>query len=179
SFVVGTIDQLLFGALKSRHLALRHLGLAGKVVIIDEAHAYDVYMNRYLDRALEWLAAYRVPTIVLSATLPAHRRRQLVEAYDRGRGIAPSPRRRRSWRADQAPSVDSYSGLMGDIGYPLLTASGRDGRPVVRPAKQSGRTTAVTIRRIDDAPDTLAALLTASLADGGCALVVRNTVRRV
>lgn len=179
SFVVGTIDQLLFGALRSRHLALRHLGLAGKIVIIDEAHAYDVYMSRYLDRAVEWLAAYRVPTIVLSATLPAHRRRQLIEAYDRGRGIASPPPRRRSWRTDQTPVVDPYAGLLGNLGYPLLTASGMDGRPTVRTPAMSGRATAVTMRRTDDDPDVLAALLRTSLAGGGCALVVRNTVRRV
>ncbi|WP_443078114.1 hypothetical protein [Streptomyces sp. SP17KL33] len=81
SFVAGTIDQLLFAGLKSRHLALRHLAVAGKVVVIDEAHAYDTYVSAYLDRVLSWLGAYRVPVVVLSATLPAARRRQLAEAH--------------------------------------------------------------------------------------------------
>lgn len=178
SFVVGTIDQLLFAALRSRHLALRHLGLAGKVVIIDEAHAYDVYMSRYLDRALEWLAAYRVPTIVLSATLPAKRRRQLIEAYDRGRGVASPAPRRRSWRADAASAPDPYVVLEGEAGYPLVTASGVDGQPMMRTTAMSGRATEVIVERIEDDPAVLAALLRESLAGGGCALVVRNTVRR-
>lgn len=180
SFVVGTIDQLLFGALKSRHLALRHLGLAGKVVIIDEAHAYDVYMGQYLDRVLEWLAAYRVPTVVLSATLPARRRKEMIQAYDRGRGRAAPPPARHSWRdrTAAAPPPDPYAMLAGDIGYPVLTASGSDGRPVVHVAQPSGRTTAVTLSRADDDLATIASLLRADLGDG-CVLVVRNTVRRV
>jgi CRISPR-associated endonuclease/helicase Cas3 len=160
SFVAGTIDQALFAGLKSRHLALRHLALAGKVVVIDEAHAYDTYMSVYLDRVLSWLGAYRVPVIVLSATLPAGRRRQLVEAYA---GIA----------GGQATAVAEESA------YPLLTAVAAGSTPVVRRPAASARTTDVRLERLGDGPEVLADRLEDELVDGGCVLVVRNTVRRV
>lgn len=51
-FVVTTVDHLLFGAMRSPHLAMRHLGLSRKVVVVDEVHAYSTYMNVYLDRTL-------------------------------------------------------------------------------------------------------------------------------
>lgn len=170
SFVIGTIDQLLFGSLMSRHLALRHLALAGKVIVIDEAHAYDVYMSVYLDRIMEWLGAYSVPVIVLSATLPAHRRRALAAAYQAGAAGGGSKRRRST--ADTGP-------LDGEIGYPAVTAAA-PGHPVeVRVSAPSGRGIPVRLERIDDTPQTLVTELTAALSEGGCAAVVRNTVARV
>ncbi|MDO5028612.1 MAG: CRISPR-associated helicase Cas3' [Bacillota bacterium] len=80
-FVIGTIDQFLMMALKQKHLFLRHLGFSKKVVVLDEIHSYDLYSSTYLNRALAWLGFYRVPVIILSATLPASRRQDLIRAY--------------------------------------------------------------------------------------------------
>ena len=43
--------------------------------------AYDAYMGQYLKRALNWLGVYKVPVIVLSATLPAENRKMVIDAY--------------------------------------------------------------------------------------------------
>lgn len=159
SFAVGTIDQVLFGSLKSRHLALRHLALAGKVVVIDEVHAYDAYMSTYLERVLEWLAAYRVPVVLLSATLPAARRRALAEAY----------------AGHPVPEADTHPEA-----YPLLTAVAPTGTTLVgRPEAASGRRTDIQVQPVNDDLTLLTDRLENELRDGGCALVVRNTVDRV
>ena len=86
-FVVGTVDGYLLCALKQKHLALRHLGISKKVVIIDEVHAYDTYMQQYLLEAIQWSGAYHIPLILVSATLPEERRRMLIQAYLRGLGM--------------------------------------------------------------------------------------------
>ncbi|MBT2544986.1 type I-E CRISPR-associated protein Cse1/CasA [Streptomyces sp. ISL-44] len=159
-FAVGTIDQLLFAGLKSRHLALRHLALAGKVVVIDEVHAYDAYMNAYLDRVLSWLGAYKVPVVMLSATLPAGRRRRLAEAY--------------------AGDGDPRPELAEADAYPLISvvAPGQDA-VVGRPEATADRRTEVVVEQLSDDLGALADRLERELAEGGCALVVRNTVDRV
>jgi CRISPR-associated endonuclease/helicase Cas3 len=162
SFVVGTVDQLLFAGLKSRHLVLRHLAVAGKVVVIDEAHAYDTYMSVYLDRVLSWLGAYRVPVVVLSATLPAARRRQLAEAY-----------------AGAGARAGEFEGVADAGAYPLLTAVTPGQAPVVEHPAASARGGDVYLERLEDDLEVLANRLAVELDGGGCALVVRNTVRRV
>lgn len=85
-FIVGTVDRILLAALKQKHLMLRHLGFSNKVIVIDEVHAYDAYMSVYLYQALRWFGAYKVPVVILSATLPVAKRNKLLESYMIGAG---------------------------------------------------------------------------------------------
>jgi CRISPR-associated endonuclease/helicase Cas3 len=85
-FSVGTVDQALMAVLPVRHNALRLLALSGKTFIVDEAHAYDAYMQVLLARLLNWLGAYGVPVVLLSATLPASVSDRLVKEYLQGAG---------------------------------------------------------------------------------------------
>lgn len=175
SFVVGTVDQLLMAALKVKHVQLRHLGLAGKVVVVDEVHAYDAYMNTYLDRILTWLGAYGVPTILLSATLPANRRDELIHAY---RGKDRKSVRNNSRRKDipRAPCEES-----GRPAYPLITATTYTGaldQGMYRICEDLSAGTNVIVREMEDDDRTLVAQLNDLLSDGGCACVLRDTVSR-
>ncbi|SDB89702.1 CRISPR-associated helicase, Cas3 family [Raineyella antarctica] len=164
SFAVGTIDQVLMAGLQSKHLMLRHLGLMGKVVIIDEAHASDAYMDVYLDRVLEWLGAYGVPVIVLSATLPALRRRAMVEAYV-GRRPAPP----KVARAIEAMATDER--------YPLITAVDRDLEQVsCEEISHQGPSRRVTWNWGSTDLKELVATVEQESAGGGCILIIRNTV---
>ena len=175
SFVVGTVDQLLMAALKTKHVQLRHLGLAGKVVVIDEVHAYDAYMNTYLDRVLTWLGSYGVPTILLSATLPAERRKELIHAY-RGRDRTTVGSRSRRKDIPESPRDES-----GNPAYPLITVATRKDAledDMYRVCADPSAGTNVTVRGLEDDDDALIAQLSDLLSDGGCACVLRDTVGR-
>lgn len=175
SFVVGTVDQLLMAALKARHVQLRQLGLAGKVVVIDEVHAYDAYMSVYLDRVLDYLGAYGAPVVLLSATLPPSRREQLVRAYRGEEGLSGGRTSRRSVPVPPAPRDAG-----GVSAYPLVTASSHDrGKvPTYFPCDRGDRRVDVEVDFLEDGDDALVGLLEGLLAEGGCACVLRDTVGR-
>ena len=78
---VGTVDQAMTAVLQVKYGVLRLLGLTGKVLVIDEVHAYDAYMNTIIERLLEWCHALDIPVILLSATLTQAKRAQLLQAY--------------------------------------------------------------------------------------------------
>ncbi|MFJ7996901.1 CRISPR-associated helicase Cas3' [Streptomyces sp. NPDC096310] len=185
-FVVGTIDQLLFAATRTRHVMLRMAGLVGKVVVLDEIHAADVYMSQFLKEGLRWLGQAGVPVVLLSATLPPRQRRELIDAYLAG-----------------AVSREEFTaeGLSDPLGYPSVTATwmaldGSGPRFAVEECAGWRDDLALAVEFMPEAipgPRTpyeqreavqaeanasVAAYLGRELADGGCALVIRNTVDR-
>src|SRR5690606_40536573 len=98
SWAVGTIDQALMAVLRAKHNALRLFGLAGKVVVVDEAHAVDPYMQLLLEQLLRWLGTLDTPVVLLSATLHHSIANSLVKAYLEG---ARGYRWRRSERSEE------------------------------------------------------------------------------
>jgi len=76
---VGTIDQALHGVVAVKHFFVRRFALAGKIVILDEIHSYDVYTGTLVTALVRELINIGCSVIILSATLTAQRRRELLE----------------------------------------------------------------------------------------------------
>lgn len=171
-FVVGTIDQILLAALKQKHVMMRHLGLANKVVIIDECHAYDAYMGVYLQRVLNWLGVYKIPVIILSATLPKETRRNVILAYLNQKSQASA--------AATEDMHDDYGAIekkswAESTDYPLITYT--DGKDINCSAIHLDLyKRAVNMHHVDASE--LFVLLEERLSDGGCAGILVNTVAR-
>jgi CRISPR-associated endonuclease/helicase Cas3 len=153
---IGTIDQLLMTATRSKHVMLRFSGLAGKVVILDEVHAADIYMTQFLIESLRWLGQAGVPVILLSATLPPATRKELVDAY--------------VWGAKK--TVD----LPQPTGYPSVTAATIDGECCTQSSLPWRDSLPVRVSTVDDGK--LIEEVERRLENGGYALIIRNTVKR-
>ncbi|QTT78095.1 CRISPR-associated helicase/endonuclease Cas3 [Streptomyces mobaraensis NBRC 13819 = DSM 40847] len=169
-FAVGTVDHLLYAATRTRHVMLRFAGLAGKVVIVDEVHAADVYMRQFLLEALRWLGQAGVPVVLLSATLPPAQRQAFVDAYLSGA------------LADE----DVRQPVPQPAGYPCVTAAyAVSGQPVAEssrlPTPSWRSSTPVRLSWLPDVESdgsAVAAKVREEVADGGVVLVVVNQVAR-
>jgi len=90
-FGVGTVDQALLGVVAAKHFFVRHFALAGKVVIIDEVHSYDLYTGTLIDKLITTLEGLGCTVIVLSATLSGKRRAQIVSHPEDAEGEGGQP----------------------------------------------------------------------------------------
>jgi CRISPR-associated endonuclease/helicase Cas3 len=154
-FGVGTVDQTLLSVLQTRHFFVRLFGLSHKVIIFDEVHAYDTYMNTLFQRLLAWLRCIGASVILLSATLPAKTRGELIEAY-----------------------VGNRASLDG-VAYPALTmASAGDTKPRTIPLPPPDSYTLHLDSILSQTPEAIVDYLRNKLAKGGCAAVICNTVKR-
>jgi CRISPR-associated endonuclease/helicase Cas3 len=153
---VGTVDQALMGAIRSKHQFVRLFGLAGRVVILDEIHAYDLYTSTLLERFLEWLALLGSPVIALSATLPVDTRRRLVNAYAKG--------------------CDCKELELPVGEYPRLTTFMQSGVTVDSFPASTHVARSLNLRWVNDQDWVIK--LKEKLVDGGCVGVICSTVAR-
>ena len=176
SWAVGTIDQALMAVLRAKHNALRLFGLAGKVVVVDEAHAVDPYMQLLLEQLLRWLGTLDTPVVLLSATLHHSIANSLVKAYLEGaRGYR--------WRRSEPQPVPevSYPGwLHADARTGKVTRSADvDPVPITTTPREPLAVRLVDIPVRNGSPDRSEALrreLTPLVEGGGCAAVICTTV---
>ena len=152
-FGVGTVDQALMSVLQTNHFFVRMFGLAQKVVVFDEVHAYDTYMSTLFQRLLRWLRSIGTSVILLSATLPNKTRQELVGAW---------------------LGADDF--ILPETDYPRLTiASAEKANVIPLPAPESR---ALQLAWVAPSPEKLAEHLTEKLREGGCAAVICNRVQR-
>lgn len=150
---VGTIDQALLPILPVRHNFVRFWGLANRVVIFDEIHAYDAYTGTLLANLLRWLLAFGSSVVLLSATLPPSVRRKLAVTV-----AAEIPDR-------EAP-------------YPRLSLFQRGSVTQTNFNADPARKLKVRIQGVSPDLHNLRSAVEAQLPSTGMALVLTNTVQR-
>ncbi len=150
---VGTIDQALQAVVAVKHFFVRRFALAGKVVILDEVHSYDIYTGTLITALIRELVNLRCSVIVLSATLTAARRRDLLAAA----GIT---------------EPDAFT---ASSAYPLITTGADEGEcRHVSPEWSSNRRVALRPAVISE-EETIGELISRAEA-GQRVLWIRNTV---
>jgi CRISPR-associated endonuclease/helicase Cas3 len=148
---VGTLDQALLAVLPVRHQALRLAALSRRLLVVDEAHAYDTYMTRGLEQLLQFQFALGGSAVILSATLTHSQKQRFAKAY----GADPE-------------AVTSTA-------FPLTTRIA-DRTVCEEPhASQRGTRRDLPVRRFATPDAALAALLEQAQA-GRCGVYIRNTV---
>jgi len=153
-FGVGTVDQVFLSILQTKHFFVRLFVLSNKVVIFDEVHAYDTYMNTLFHRLLEWLRALGASVIVLSATLPEETRKEIISHY----------------------CDFNKEEVAGDDHYPRITLANVEKGSRVTSLEWKGPDRDITLNWIPE--DELGNILYEQLISGGCTAIICNTVRR-
>jgi CRISPR-associated endonuclease/helicase Cas3 len=106
---VGTVDQALLAVLRSKHHFLRLHGLARKVFVVDEVHAYDTFTSEILARLCAWLRSLGATVVLLSATLASPQRARLLEAFGVESAPAAAPYPRITLAADGTARVEPFA----------------------------------------------------------------------
>jgi len=156
---VGTIDQLFLSILPVKWAALRLFGMSRQVIIIDEAHACDPYMQEELYKTVQMQALMGGSVIIMTATLASEQKNKIVQSFINGidPNLPPPP-----------PVTDSY---------PSLTIATRDNvvTTKIEPSPSAIKKTPIThLSSEDEALD----IMRTSANNGACSVWIRNTVKQ-
>ena len=153
SSAVGTVDQVMTAARLVRFESVRMNGLASKVLIIDEIHAYDAYMLAVIKDLLKICEELGVPVIMLSATLPISTKKDLLGALGNG-------------------DVELHNG------YPMISYVTKDGMVHEHVSHQymPDKKISCELLPILNDNDKIARYAVDAVKDGGCECVIMNTV---
>lgn len=153
SSAVGTVDQVMTAARLVRFESVRMDGLASKVLIIDEIHAYDAYMLAVIKDLLKICEGLGVPVIMLSATLPISTKKDLLGALGNG-------------------DIELHNG------YPVISYVTKDGMVHEHVSYQymPDKKISCELLPILNDNDKIARYAADAVKDGGCECVIMNTV---
>lgn len=151
---VGTVDQALMAGLQVKHAHLRGAALSRSLLVIDEVHASDTYMNRIAHTLVLDHLALGGRALLMSATLGAGARAE--------------------WLGHPLPSLEEAR----STAYPALWQAGsRSPLETGIEAAAGSRTKTVTPRTEPTmTPEHCADLALAAARNGARVLVIRNTV---
>jgi CRISPR-associated endonuclease/helicase Cas3 len=79
---VGTVDQVLLGALRQKWNPVRLLAVANAHVILDEVHLMDEYQVQLAEELLTWWGMTDTRVTMLSASLPQTLTQRFADAYN-------------------------------------------------------------------------------------------------
>ena len=153
SSAVGTVDQVMTAVRLVRFESVRMDGLASKVLIIDEIHAYDAYMLAVIKDLLKICGELDVPVIMLSATLPISTKNDLLGVLGDG-------------------DIELHNG------YPVISYVTKDGRVHEHVSRQymPDKKISCELLPILNDNDKIALYAVDAVKDGGCECVIMNTV---
>lgn len=157
---VGTVDQVFLSVLKAKYQSIRLFGLLGKVLIIDEAHAYDAYMGKELEILLMVHSALGGSAVIMSATLPFKIKQNLCNAFSKGLG-------------------QPFYNLLEKKAYPLLThiIEGKDTQKEIPFTSHQRAGTKKRKIKFLHTIDEVDSVIEKNLREGKCVCWIRNTVR--
>ena len=149
---VGTIDQAMLSALKTKHAHMRAACLSRSLLVIDEVHASDTYMRHIMSELVRDHTDKGGYTIMMSATLGEVARSE--------------------WMGTSLMTLKEAA----DVPYPSVQTKGN--QPERADENKAGKRVRMEVLKTDEGAAAAAGIALKAARDGAKVMIIRNTVRQ-